>query len=332
MVDPTSIGNPYPCIPDPAPASGSDHSIYCNPAPPDSLKNELVTGGCAPDICNNCTIIFSTKISSVKNYTIKATITPSAGGETNDLNIAAYGSNENVSRAVNIFITKAVPQQIITVVSASATPVSIPSGTAINIQAEAQSPNGVSLVDAYIKNAPDSATWTTVHLTCDSGFADRVCAGTYVAAVGAHYVDIYVKDGHNIEYTDKNIPQAGQIPSFEVYSFGGTSYPAVSTSNVSKSGNNVTMTATATDVSGVLALVAKIKKSGGGVADVNVNMQPIVGSGCDQPNPSSPCGYAAIVDVSSYTAGTYTVDLTTTDNLLNTNPSNIYSNIGGFTK
>ena len=227
--------SPDYCAQDPTPTDASDHSVYCNAVSPDTIPYKQVIDptapdGCDPLVCNNCEVKFSTIMSSGKTYIVDAKIFPGSDGTSTDFTINSNGSYKNVSRAINIFITKAVPQQVITVISAAATPRSVPNGIAVDIQTEVKSSNGISRVYAYIKNSSEvgitSNIVETVPLSCSNAdIKDRfccaedasqvgtsdierslgfTCATSPVLSQGTYYVDLDIFDMHEIEsvYTD----------------------------------------------------------------------------------------------------------------------------------
>ena len=226
------VDNDNPCITDPNQNDvNSDHSIYCNEIPGGPNPPSLITldptnhpDGCDPEKCNSCEIDFSTKIKSDKGYILKAKISPSTEGTTNDLSIDSAGYYKDVNRSVNVLISKATPQQVITVVSASAVPRSVGNGIAVDIDAEIKSPNGVSRVFAIIKDSPatdGSHIIDTITLGCsDTDLKDRTCCArndpgsTYCAQSevlpqGAYYVDLDIFDMHEIELKYPNIWPVG---------------------------------------------------------------------------------------------------------------------------
>ncbi len=199
-----ATNNPNPCLADSSPLSCNAVSPATSPYM--GVIDPTNPDGCDVDKCNNCEIDFSTNVNDDKSYVVKATVSPDPDGESTDFSINSAGSYKDVTRAINIFITKATPQQVITVVYAIATPRSVPNGVAIDIQTEVKSPNGISTVTAHIKNSPDATTWTAVPLTCGMGFQDRNCIGSQTFPSGVYYVDIDIIDGHNIEFLATNIP------------------------------------------------------------------------------------------------------------------------------
>jgi hypothetical protein len=104
-----------------------------------------------------------------------------------------------------------------------------------------------------------------------------------------------------------NLVALAQFPSFEIYSSqGGTSYPTVVYINIPRdpTAGFETITANATDISGVYSMTAEIKDPSGNLTDNY--MQP-TGSG----------NYVASIDTSLYLSGRYYVSIIATDNLLN---------------
>lgn len=127
-----------------------------------------------------------------------------------------------------------------------------------------------------------------------------------------------------------------QWPSFELYhsTCGGgvncTPYPTITHYDVSQIGENIKITVTAIDVSGVYLITAKVADSQGNILSNNIILHPMgnpVDANCGLNNVS--CNYVGTVDASSFSSGTYVVDVVTEDNLFNSSGQNYYD-IGNF--
>ena len=168
--------------------------------------------GCDVGKCENCQVIFNTTINDDKSYAITAETTKN--NDYIDFNIDStgsykQGSYKQVKRAVELYITKTEPGQVITILNARAIPRSVPNGVAIDIQAEVKSLNGVSGVYAIIKwsSASDGSNIIkTLELTCSEiNINDRQCQGSWNLDSGAYYVDIDAIDMLGNELIERNI-------------------------------------------------------------------------------------------------------------------------------
>ena len=128
-----------------------------------------------------------------------------------------------------------------------------------------------------------------------------------------------------------------QFSSFEVYSGSGKAYPTVTSVVVNKSGNNVFIKANASDVSGVLSMIAQIRNP-----NASGQFMPTSGimydDGAHGDGAAGDGVYGVIIDISNtltWQEGTYFVDIHATDRLFNNSwdESNgaDYASAGSFT-
>ena len=187
----------------------TDNALFCNKdGITDFLTpNDMEGTGCNPDVCDNCTVSFTTTLpDNEKTYNVSATVIPSADGESSTLTIDSTGSFSSLSRKVELYMTKAAASDLIVISDSYATPISSAVGTTITIAADVQSVKGVSSVgtEAHIKATSDGddVSGSPVSLTLSSGTVfDGTFTGTWTGPVGAYYVDIIITDvsGNTLE-------------------------------------------------------------------------------------------------------------------------------------
>jgi hypothetical protein len=199
------VDNPNGC-----PAMGGespdlDPSLYCNN--PSLQPNDSEGLGCNVDVCNDCTISFDTTFSdSEKGYSVSATVVPD--GDDTNFTIDSAGSYKEISRKVELYMTKQEEGEIIRIVDAYANPISSEAGTTINFWVDVEAFNGVSLIQAHIKTSVNGGdiSGSPIALTLSSGDAE---AGTYEGSwtgdYGVYYVDIYILDQKGYGLKQPNI-------------------------------------------------------------------------------------------------------------------------------
>lgn len=134
-----------------------DNSLLCEPdinyiSP---VPGDLKLKGCDPEICNNCTIAFSSEFAN-KSYEVTASVKPSTDNESTDFRIDSRGKFGNTERQIKVSISSASADEIIIIEDACANPRSSAFGNLIDIFARVSVTdfsNFIGGVDAIIKDA-----------------------------------------------------------------------------------------------------------------------------------------------------------------------------------
>lgn len=185
-----------------------EHDTACSCLP--LIEND--TDGCKPDVCNNCEINFDTSINSQASYHLKAVV--AKNDDETGLTIDSNGTYKGVKRQIEIFSKKIVSSQggpEIVLDDTYATPVSVPNGSSISIQARVKkvgSDVDASSVKAHIQ-ATDGVDIAVVALSLASGdVIDGTYTGSWSGAAGSYYVDVEASDSSSppLKSTANNIP------------------------------------------------------------------------------------------------------------------------------
>ena len=128
--------------------------------------------------------------------------------------------------------------------------------------------------------------------------------------------------------------QSTPLPTFKVYNITDNAYPTVTGVSAMLIGNNVVITAEATDISGVSSMKAQIEdpsgnvittlgNSGNGQAAMLLASGPTTSKGCAA---KGTCSYYLSVNVSGWRGGTYHVNIFAADIYNNTSPTTVGKN------
>jgi len=102
IYSPANNQNYCPPVP---PGTITEKSTYCTPTSPPQVGTTNPTHGCDPDVCNDCSIKFSTDLDDGRTYETIATVYPSPSDpKISDLKIESVGTFEGVKRAVALIL------------------------------------------------------------------------------------------------------------------------------------------------------------------------------------------------------------------------------------
>jgi len=190
-----SINNPQAC-PSSDLGLGFDSGIYCDNSSL-QLTDPENTDGCNPNICNGCTIAFDTTFpDNEKRYSIEASVTPAEEGYTG-LTIGSLGEFRGVKRKIQLYMEKVESTELIEIKTIYVIGSYYDGGMKISVAVELESDNGVSFIEAHIKDSPEGedVIGSPINLVLSSGtIFEGIFAGIWNGSEGSYYVDLIIVD------------------------------------------------------------------------------------------------------------------------------------------
>lgn len=190
------INNPQAC-PDSDSGLGLDSGIYCN-NPSTQLTDTENPDGCNPSICNGCIVSFDTILpDNEKKYSVEATVTPAEEGYTG-LTIGSLGEFRGVKRKIQLYMEKVESSELIRIKNIYVIGSYYDGGgMKISVAVELEASNGVSFIEAHIKDSPEGedVVGSPINLILSSGtIFDGTFAGIWDGSEGSYYVDLIIVD------------------------------------------------------------------------------------------------------------------------------------------
>jgi hypothetical protein len=186
---------------------GIDSGLYCNTPDLQLTDPENITG-CDSDVCDDCQVSFTTMFTdNEKQYDVVATVSTDAVGYSN-LTIKSAGLFRSVSRKIELQAEKLEPLELIIIRDAYATKAAFEGYVEITVVAEIEAVNGVSFIEAHIKDAidGDDVLGSPIFLILSSGdIYEGVFTGTWTGSDDDYYIDINVIDTEGNRVEEENI-------------------------------------------------------------------------------------------------------------------------------
>jgi hypothetical protein len=178
-----------------------DSALYCDDVSLEYPIDDI--HGCDPDVCNNCVVSFKTTfIDTNKNYTVIATVIPAEENDT-DLTIDSLGTYKNLTRKVELYMTKAEAEDLFNVYYAYVDPWSTEVGSGIKVEIRAEASKGISTIKAYIKTSYDGVPIDEIDLIQLVGDIYEGIWESESSETGSYYVDIIITDTVGNTFTKK---------------------------------------------------------------------------------------------------------------------------------
>lgn len=200
------INNPQACATSES-NPNLDSGLYCN-NPDLQLTDPENTTGCDEDVCNACEISFETTFpDNQKKYQIEAKVIQDAGGYST-LTIESLGIFRGVKRKIELQTEGTESSSVIEIKNIYAVWYYYESGIKISVAVEVEAVNGISLIEAHIKNSPEGedVIGSPIYLTLSSGsIFDGIFAGEWLGDEETYYIDIDIVDTQGNRLEQNNI-------------------------------------------------------------------------------------------------------------------------------